>query len=57
MKQALLLLTMILPISQAFGQDLDEQAARKRAEYAYTYSTALNAAPCTAGLLSSWTSR
>ena len=44
MKQALLLLTMILPISQAFGQDLDEQAARKRAEYAYTYSTALNAA-------------
>ena len=44
MKQALLLLTMILPISQAFGQDLDEQAARKKAEYDYAYATALNAA-------------
>lgn len=44
MKQVLLLLSFILLISHAWGQGLDEQAARKKAEYDFAYSIALNAA-------------
>ena len=43
MKKAILL-TLILSVSQVFAQNTDEQAARKKAEYDYTYATALNAA-------------
>ena len=44
MKLALILLSLILAAGHAMAQDLNEQAARKKAEYDYAYATALNAA-------------
>lgn len=44
MKQVVILISLVLLMGHALGKDLDEQAARKKAEYDYAYSTALNAA-------------
>ena len=44
MKHVLLVLSLILPIGPALAQDVDEQAARQKAEYDFAYATALNAA-------------
>lgn len=44
MKHVLLVLSLILPFGPAIAQDVDEQAARQKAEYDFAYATALNAA-------------
>ncbi|MEM8666113.1 MAG: DUF1214 domain-containing protein [Planctomycetota bacterium] len=44
MKPAVFLIAIVPTLSHAFGQALDEQASRRKAEYDYTYATALNAA-------------